>query len=117
MATAEQMHPVRLAGELAPTLSRWLWLVKWLLAIPHYIVVGIFIGGGTWVAWQADEGTYQYGGGLVGVLVRIAVIPLLGAIAVSGISMKVGGIGGLLFVVISAAFGVACINSRITGVI
>lgn len=65
------------------------------------------------------QGIYDYFSGLVqgtgGKL--IAVIALLGAIAVSGISMKVGGIGGLLFVVISAAFGVAFINSMITGVI
>ena len=33
------VYPSQLTGTLAPTLSRWLWLVKWLLAIPHYIVL------------------------------------------------------------------------------
>ncbi len=38
-ARAAGGYPARLTGELDPDLSRWLWLVKWALAIPHYILL------------------------------------------------------------------------------
>lgn len=32
-------YPVRVRGRVDPELSRWLWLVKWFLAIPHLVAL------------------------------------------------------------------------------
>jgi hypothetical protein len=32
-------YPVRVNTQLDTELSRWRWLVKWLLAIPHYVIL------------------------------------------------------------------------------
>jgi Domain of unknown function (DUF4389) len=72
-------YPTRLDVAHPPALSRGLVLVKWwLLALPHYLVVGVFAGG-VWAGVNAadDHGTWSSGGGLIGLLVLIAGIVLL----------------------------------------
>jgi len=53
-------------------LNRWLPLVKWLLAIPHLVILALLFGGG---AATTDDAAVAVG--LLGVLVTIAAIALL----------------------------------------
>ena len=46
----ERAYPLQIRGDLSPDLSRWLWLVKWLLAMPHFIVL-IFLSLAAFVVW------------------------------------------------------------------
>ncbi|SFU15943.1 DUF4389 domain-containing protein [Arthrobacter sp. ov118] len=55
-APVPYVYPARLNGYLDPNLSRWMWLVKWFLAIPHCIVLFFLwfaFGVVTIVAWFA----------------------------------------------------------------
>ena len=45
MTTTDRSYPARLTGRIDPHTSRWLWLVKWLLALPHVIVLAFL-----WIA-------------------------------------------------------------------
>jgi hypothetical protein len=72
-------YPARLEVEYPESLSRGLALVKWwLLALPQYLIVGVFAGG-AWAGFNAtnDHVSWTSGGGLIGLLVCIAGIVLL----------------------------------------
>jgi hypothetical protein len=76
-------YPAHLAVAYPERLSRGLIFVKWLLAIPHFLVVAIFVGGGLWLGTRRGEtddawdNGWNAGVSLVGLLVLIAAIVLL----------------------------------------
>jgi len=72
-------YPARLHVAYPHDLSRGLALVKWwLLALPHYLVIGVFAGV-AWPLWTSGGGDWAlpFGGGLIGLLVLIAGAVLL----------------------------------------
>src|SRR4051794_1243507 len=72
-------YPARLDVEYPQALSRGLVLIKWwLLALPQYLIVGLFVGG-TWAGFNAvsDGWAWSSGAGLIDLLVLIAAIAVL----------------------------------------
>ena len=66
-------YPTHLDVDYPEHLSRGLVLVKsWLLAIPHYLVIGVFLGGGVYFGDEAAEAP-----GLIPILVLVAAVVLL----------------------------------------
>ena len=74
-------YPAHLEIAYPERLSRGLVLVKWwLLAIPQYLVIGLFTSGAIWLASRPDYAGYQYssaGWGLIGLLAVIAAAILM----------------------------------------
>jgi Domain of unknown function (DUF4389) len=71
-------YPAHLEVDYPERLSRGLVLVKWwLLAIPHYIVVAILVGGTATATYQATNTDWRWDGGLIGLLVLVAGVVLL----------------------------------------
>jgi hypothetical protein len=70
-------YPARLEVDYPESLSRRLVLVKWLLGVPHYLVVAVFAGGAS-AAWSGTGSDWLWSsGGLIGLLVFFAGVTLL----------------------------------------
>jgi Domain of unknown function (DUF4389) len=72
--TTPSAYPLQLEGRLDDQLSRWRWLVKWVLAIPHFVVLAVL-----WIAFT-----------LVNVLVVLPAILVTGRHPRAIFAFKVG---------------------------
>lgn len=78
-------YPATLDVAYPEHLSRGLVLVKWwLLALPHYLIIAFFVGGGSYAATRGADTSGSWGptalsagGGLIGLLALIAGLALL----------------------------------------
>lgn len=75
----DQSYPAHLEVAYPQRLSHGLALVKWwLLAIPQYIIVGVFTSGTFWFTWRlGGHGSSHNWPGLIGILAVIAAVVLL----------------------------------------
>jgi hypothetical protein len=76
-------YPAHLDVAYPERLSRGLIFVKWLLAVPHLLIVAVFVGGGVWLGTRGGTANDAWDNGanagvsVVGLLVLIAAIALL----------------------------------------
>jgi hypothetical protein len=71
----DRPHPLALRGTLDPQLSRWQWLVKWVLAIPHvlalmalvpvFVVLTIVAGVAILFTGRYPEGIFRFNVGVL----------------------------------------------------
>ena len=72
MGMAAPAYPVTFNVEYPERLSRWLIFVKWLLAIPHFLILGVFgylVQLTTFISWFAILFTARYPRSLFGLAV------------------------------------------------
>ena len=73
----EADYPAHLEVAYPDHLSRGLVLVKWwLLALPHYLVVGVLMGGLAWFGEHTARSVWPAGSGLISLLVLFAAVAL-----------------------------------------
>jgi Domain of unknown function (DUF4389) len=72
-------YPARLHIDHPPRLNRWLPLVKWLLGVPHYLLIGALAGSGYAVASDMNGGRgFTYSGpSVIAASLLVAAVALL----------------------------------------
>jgi hypothetical protein len=71
--STDASHPLSIEARCEEVPGRWLWTVKWLLAVPHLLIVGVLIGS---ISRFGPTSPAVFTGGLLGVLVPVAGVHL-----------------------------------------
>ena len=81
-------YPARLDVAYPDHLNRWLVLVEWILTVPHPMVVGILIGGGSFLPPQYGWAAPWSGWDLITILAVVPAVMLLSPVTTPGACSK-----------------------------